>query len=63
MIHLRTTSRGAEVTSVKVGPTWTTITIRLPTDSLAAQGTRKVLGAQEGRPLRRKIRARAAERA
>ena len=53
--------RGAKVSSIEVGPKWTFIRIRVRTDSIAAQGTRRMFGAKEGRPLRRKIRAKSRE--
>jgi hypothetical protein len=49
--------RGSKITSIRVGPKWTTIQIRVRTDSIAAQGTRRIFGGQAGIQLRRKIRS------
>jgi hypothetical protein len=48
--------RGAKVMSIEVGPKWTFIRIRVRTDSIAAQGTRRLFASEEGVRLRRKIR-------
>lgn len=41
---LHTTSRGAKVSSVKIGRVWTFITLKLPTDRLALQSVKAHFG-------------------
>ncbi len=49
--------RGSKIMSIQVGPKWTFIRLRVRTDSIAAQGTRRMFRGEGGRTLARKIRA------
>jgi len=60
-VGTRLKMRGAKVTSIQVGPTWTAITIRIRTDSVTAQGAAKILKGEEGKFARRRMRRRARE--
>jgi hypothetical protein len=54
--------RDSRVLSIEVGPKWTFITIKVRTDSIAAQGAPRILGKPEGVRVKRKIRAKVRQR-